>query len=41
MVVVEAVQNYKSDQKDNAYVTVSLAPVKWNEDKGQQRSGNL
>lgn len=40
MLAVEAVQNYKPDQKENAYVSVSLAPGKWNDNKGQHRGGN-
>ena len=41
MIAVEAVQNQKHDQKYNVYVSVYLAPGKWNEDKGQCRTGNL
>lgn len=33
MIAIEAVKNLKYDQKYNVYVSVYLAPGKWNEDK--------
>ena len=40
MVAEEAVQKYKPDQKDSIFISVSLAPGKWSEDKGHYSGGN-
>ena len=34
-------QDYKPDQGNNAFSSISVAPGKWDEDKGQYRARNL